>query len=99
MKHVLEFYGTHPQATGGGRRYIGADPGEWTGFRAEILVTDTNGDGDSGDSLYLEGDGDSLRRALTAALRILDIVEKIERDRLAARPQASPSAPEQQEDR
>ena len=85
MKHVFEFYGKKPQATGGGSRYVGANQHEWTGFRANVLVCDTNGTGDQGDSLYLEGDGDSLRAALLAALSIVDFVEKIERDRLAER--------------
>jgi hypothetical protein len=91
MKHVFEFYGKRPQATGSGYRYVGKDPTEWTGIRAELLIVDTNGDGDSGDSLYLEGDGASLRMALMSALRIIDAVEKVERDRLSKHSEEPPS--------
>jgi hypothetical protein len=85
MRHVFEFYRSRPTATGSGKRYIGADENVWAGFRAELLCCDSDGKGGDGDALYLEGDGESLRKALTGLLRILDTVEKIERDRLEKR--------------
>lgn len=81
MRIVFQFHGRSPQASGSGDAYMPAAhvaPGSATfpGFQAELMVVDTDGKGNEGDALYLEGDGESLKKALLGLLGTLDAAEQ-----------------------
>ena len=84
MRIIHDFHGKKPTTTGSGRAYSGgcSKPFVWQGFRAELLACDGDGTGEEGDALYLEGDGESIRKVLTQLLEILDTVEGLERKRV-----------------
>lgn len=88
MKIVFEFYGKHPQASATADAYSCGrvdEPPQWRGFRAEVLIVDClDWESDEkrreGDCLHIEGDGEAVKAALTAALRLLEINEQHARD-------------------
>jgi len=89
MKHVFQFYGKEPQVSGTGRPYTQAinEPPRWRGFQADILMVDSSQateDGKrpffEGDSIYIEGDGDSIRKALEDALSAIKGIEQLARE-------------------
>jgi hypothetical protein len=83
MRFVFEFHGKDPTASGSGSHYsMGpiTKPPVYHGFQANLVIVDCSQAVGvdpfvEGDALYLEGNGESIRKALTAALRILDGVE------------------------
>lgn len=92
MKIVFHFTGNEPQTSGTGHPYAQSptEPPRWKGFYADILITDSSQASDdgtrpffAGDSIYIEGDGDAIKKALAMGLRALDGIEQVCRKRFA----------------
>jgi hypothetical protein len=89
MRIVYDIRGPEPQVSGTGGHYAFSivKPPEYHGFSAELLIVDTNGgrnleDFKEGDAIYIEGDGEAIRKALTQALSLLDLIEETAREHI-----------------
>lgn len=92
MRIVFDFHGKDPFVGGGGELYANSivKPPEWPGFRVELVICDTDQAQDGkpfseGDAIHLEGNGDTLREALTQALSVVDHAEQYAREQFARR--------------
>lgn len=92
MRIVFDFHGKDPTAGGSGSLYGNSivKPPEWPGFSVDLVICDAeqprNGDPFwEGDTIHLEGNGETIREALKQALRIVDTVEKIAREQFVRR--------------
>lgn len=94
MKIIFEFHGKDPQCTAQGFAYESPvrEKPRWRGMRIEGLINDSSQavedeDGNvikpfyDGDAFYIEGDLESIRKAFSEFLEMLDIVEEEERNR------------------
>jgi hypothetical protein len=88
MKIVFRFTGHAPQTSGSGHPYVQAttEQPRWRGFHASMVIVDSEQPTNlhplfEGDAIYIEGDGDAIRKALQAGLRTLDGIEYVCRKR------------------
>lgn len=92
MRIVHEFHGKDPCVGGGGNLYandIRKKP-EWPGFSVDLVICDTtqpkeNREFWEGDTIHLEGNGETIREALKQALNVIDFAEKHAREMFAKR--------------
>lgn len=92
MRIVFDFHGHDPCVSGSGQVYTNniTQPPTWPGFSVDLVIIDTDQPSGGrpfreGDAVYLEGDGDVIRDALTQALRVIDTVEQFARQQFERR--------------
>lgn len=88
MRIIHDIEGRRPQVTASVKAYTSTTngPPKYTGARAEVLIVDCSGDTketfEERDAIYIEGRIDGIRHALQTVLRLLDLNERHERERI-----------------